>query len=1515
MSSRLCAALLLALSFGATTGAGDARPARRMAPVPLLPVSHGVAFMGHLSDGRTATVYADGAVAIAPPRSTPDARRRGRSPRSLAAAAAPVRAHVAVGRYGSLEGDVPASTRRQLLFDIEHAPQRYVPERVLVAFGPSVTMSRDSDVLAPAAARSLRNAVLAKRRDISPHPFTNDPRTNAALMALGVDRADRLFRNVDRGTLSSLRARAEGRGRRSLLGFDNTFVLHVGAASVTDAARRLRALPGVTYAAPDRVVSSMIAARRPVPDETLREIAAYHRSPKTFGRSVRSTTSAATVPSNTAVSLNLQALLNAPGVDAVAAFDEIGARFNQLPGTGEIITNVGLGDADDESALADPNDPCNFAVSQYGPTTRIVGGQRYLDWPSLPLIPVWVSDANGALSPTAQVCNVDPFLGEVGLDFSVMAPLPDALQRPGKTAPFAMDLLGIAPGASYRWVAPGASRGFVGISDVLAAMIGAARQQPAPNVMTVSIGFGVDAYGFPSRYLEDDPLAQSIVAGIVASNVVVCLAANDGTRLLTTAAVGPSGGSAATDVGTTGFTNVNDLEFTTAPSLIPDSGALDVGSTTLDDIFSANPQDPATAALANVKAFAETRYNGTLGFSSGFGSRVNLSAPGDNVNALFRAGTDTGTVGVQNTGGTSASAPEVAAAAAVALQVARLSGHPLTNAAQVRDLLVATGTPVANAPQSDVRLNVGPQVSVRRAVEKLLATAGHPVQPGIARVAVHGRRTGNFIAAFNERFVNDGAFTTALDPSYIKLDGPFTRMSTARGVSWPGSDIGSDLNSYVTIAPDWEGIPPNATYRLTVAGDPTRVIATTPYVRMLPAQLFAAAGVPLTPGVSRTMSLTYRAFAGLHTVAESTFQLTFGPPATTSRLVLAPKVPAVVSGSTIPVTYDLHGYPTDKLRAPTLNVSFPGIGNLFFQGAGIYPYYTMPLSALSGTVNVPVSALAGAGTYSMWIDLQPTPGFNSDISDLAFTRIDAGTARPPAPLLSLPHDSSAPLHTLEVPYKSPFVVSYDVSHVPGASGAIIELSAPPPSPFYYRQGYAGGFNTFRNPNGNALDDDGVITGSLYHVRASGMTGSVTIDPVVANIPATATVNVRVLPANGAGPIAEASDAGTLVYDGTSGVAGLPISEVYMNPNGSDAYLAEFGNIGSVQTNTELLLLEPFDVQTGSLGTQPFALASNVGATAGFPFVQDDTVVALSTQDGITNNYFRAAPLSTGFTGFSFPPGSLPGSAFVLTAATNSSATRSAYIAQDVATGDYLVARGDVVTGAGFDAAIDLSATFGPNLDPLAWLTFGYDPPTDRGYLLTEDPTVACDQQSPQLITVDFASGTASARSLGINGGNTIANYQMAIDPGTHMAAIATSCENASNTGSRTELTFLDLATGSTTRAYQHVLGRELGFHGGIMLGGDSPVLGIDPVNHLVLQRSILCPAAPGDFDLNARVCLNEYDETGRLNKTIPGLFSDGDFGSPFFSGVNGATRSGVTKGQEEASSFFVQSRTVQPYRY
>jgi hypothetical protein len=1518
MSSKVHAAIGLGLFVTSLGASADARPNRPMTVVHPRITHPRVAMMGTLGDGRIATVYTDGRAIIAPPR-PPGGSTRAKAQTYLASRhlQRPLQVGLSTVRYGSLSGTITPPQRRKILYDLEHPPHPYVPGRVIVVFKPGVTVPQDVDALSLAAAMTLRKSVAAKRQDISPHAFTTDARVNLTLMHLGVDRAERLFSKVDRGTLGSMRARAEARTGHQLLAFDNAFALHVGASSVQNAVRTLRASPSVAYVSPDFAMDSMIAQRAPIPAVAKKELSTLRRSLRPFGRSVKSTTAAMpSIPGNIAVSFSAQALLNAPGVDAIAAFDEIGQRFSQLPGAGEIITNVSLGDVDDASAGLNPNDPCNAFVAGGAPTTHVIGSQRYLDWPSFPLIPVWVADENGNLSTTADVCGVDPLLAEVGLDFSVMAPLPDNLQRSGETDTTGFDLVGIAPGASYRWVAPGMTNGTVGNSDVLGAFIGASRQIPAPNVITASIGFGFDGDGFPGRYLEDDPLSESVVASIVSSNIVVCIAANDGTRDFTSAAIGPTGGSAATTVGTA-TTTTADLGFSTAPSVDLDSGAIDVGASTLDDIIAANPLNPAFSNLANTKAFVETRFDGDVGFSSGFGSRVNVSAPGDNILSLNLVGPSFDSVGTGISGGTSASAPETAAAAAIALQVARLTGHPFTAAAQVRDLLATTGNPVTTPPNSDVPLNVGPQVDVRRMVEQQLATAGSPAQPGIARVAIQGRRSGSFVADANLRAFNDATYLTTLDPTMIKLDGPFAQADPAFEATFPGSDTGADLNSYITIAPDWEGIPANATYRLSVAGQPSRVIATTPYVRLLPAQLFAAAGVPLTSGASHTMSLTYSASIGLHAIAESTFQLTFGPPATSSRLVLAPVVPPVVTGSTIPVSYDFTGYPRALLGAPTLNISTPGNGAHQVFGIGLYPYFSLPLSAARGTVNVPVSALAGAGTYTIWIDLQVnTTTFLSDISDLAFTRIDAGTARPPAPMLALGNGSAAS-HTLDVPYKTPFTVNYDVSHVAGASGAIVELSAAPPSTFFVESSLFDVFKTFRNPNGNVIDDNGVVTGSLYHVVSSGTLGTVTIDPVAAKIPATASVNVRVLPTNGAGPIAEASDEDTVFYHGIESQLGAALVTTFIDPNGTDGLFMEAGDVGPVAANQALYAIEPFDVATGA--TSPVGISFTNNGSDPFPIVQNDVEFTEDTPDFTTMTYDRATPLTSDFfSTFSFPPGSLPPTAFVFSVAGNSSSTRSAYLGIDFTTGAVTATRGDVTNGTGFSPAIDLTAVTAPSADFQALESFAYDPTTDHGYLLVQDSSVPCNAQSPTLVTIDFGTGSVTSRVLPIDGGDPgFFGYQIAIDPGTGLGAIATGCQftQAGQDAYRSQLSLVTLSTGATTQVYEHTLGIEQIYHGAFsMHGGASAIIGIDPANHLILQRSMFCPTLVQNVDMNARPCLNEYDETGRLAKTVPNLFPAGFFDGNVFNGVNGNIRTGVSLGQQPGPNN-IQSFNVQPYTY
>ena len=135
------------------------------------------------------------------------------------------------------------------------------------------------------------------------------------------------------------------------------------------------------------------------------------------------TPGAAALPANYGLESSFESYLNAQGVDVGGAYATLQQKFGQLPGTGETITNVSVGDLTDASMD-------DGEVAEYGPTTILTNGQRYLDLPSMPLIPAYVAEPDGSLSAAASVEGTgDPVLGEIGLDFSVMAPLPDADQR------------------------------------------------------------------------------------------------------------------------------------------------------------------------------------------------------------------------------------------------------------------------------------------------------------------------------------------------------------------------------------------------------------------------------------------------------------------------------------------------------------------------------------------------------------------------------------------------------------------------------------------------------------------------------------------------------------------------------------------------------------------------------------------------------------------------------------------------------------------------------------------------------------------------------------------------------------------------------------------------------------------------------------------------------------------------------------------------------------------------------
>jgi fervidolysin-like protein len=1107
------AAVSTASAAVSTASAAVTRPSAT-APGPLAPAGSTVSARGtvkpaiaysHLGlpRGGWALVYSDGIAEV---------HRGNRTEVTHVPLASPDEGGIAAGDSGAR--DLPPEGT--LISDLLSVPaQPFLAGQVVVVYAGTVT----------AAPVTVSAATLRSRTPA----YSSSAALNRLLDRLGVDRARPMFPGAaQRRAFAGLRKAAQVRLGRPLLDFGNAAVLHVTGAPVARAVAELRASPDVAYAEPNWTVSTSSLPPSPVPPA----VAAKARLDAARGPEGPAV-AAAGVPGNFALASSAQSLLNRPGVDAVPAFADL-ARYGQLPGQGEIITNVSLGTLDDASAAGRPADACNSFVQALGPTTIVAGGQRYLDWPSMPLIPTYTARGDATLDPAGEACGDDPQLAEVGLDFSMMTPLPHGQQRPGEAGSGLSDLLGIAPGASYRLVVPATPGG--AISDVDAAFLAAARQVPRPDVITASLDFGTDQFGFSTRYLEDDPVTESVIASIVSSGIVVTVSAGDGLRTSTNAAVPPSGGAIATNVAASAkdASDLNDVFMSGAPSADLDSGSVDVGGSTLDDIFAAPPGNPANAALAYLHAFPATRFTGGRLYASGFGSRVDVSAPGDNVLSFshpFGGAADAVAVGVE--GGTSASAPETAAAAAVILQVARLTGNRAAGPSPwaVRSFLERTGTPLGPLPEADRPVHAGPQVDVGRAVETLLAQAHQPAAPGVAWVAVEQRQ---------QRSALGGSILTSTDPANIAL----TAIAS---------------HELITIAPDWTGLAPRASQvAYTLAGAGGQVLARTPWARLLPSVILASAGQPLESPSPRSVTLTYTASRGREMLASATFTLTFGPWDGTTPSVAAPLAPAVTSGPEIPVRYNLAGL--SATATPTLVVSYPGridpATGTFFGVA-----YSVPLTATSGTVLVPARRLPGAGIYGIGIQASPGGASSVNYSTYAFVRLSpAGPARPAVPALSAPATGAAAdgkAHLLEIPYNGNFQLSYDVRGVPGATGAVVEVSAPGPTTF-------NNDDTFNNPNGSERDANGQDRGSVAYLKLAGTHGAVTLNGAAIGLVPTMFHALRILatgdPRGRHGAvIGEASDVVTITMDGVAASDGGSVTSGFgVDVAGDDGFITSDG---------------------------------------------------------------------------------------------------------------------------------------------------------------------------------------------------------------------------------------------------------------------------------------------------------------------------------------------------------------------
>jgi len=1309
---------------------------------------------------------------------------------------------------GTQRINAPAAppSKDEVLAQLRQAtPRSYAADEVLVGYRPGVGSQSTRFVVPPATVRAMRTAQ-------SVPAYTNDSQTNRALAKLGADRTERFAPNAYR--------------------------VHVTAGSVRATISALAKLPSVAYVSPNWYVSTMRATSVPIPPAGIIHANNAARAVRFGSRMVQSGTDRPDVPPNYAVSASAQSLLNAPGVDAIGAYDEISRAFHQLPGQGEIITNVSIGDLTDDSALRTtstpgprtPNargggggggagDPCAGAVAYVGPTTVLRGGQRYLDWPSMPLIPTYVSDASGNLSGSAEVCNSpDNVLGEVGLDFSVMAPLPHTLQRSGAQGSGFTDLLGIAPGASYRLVVP--QNTSPTIADLDAALVGAASQTPRPNVITASIGFGFDSQGYPSRYLEDDALSYQVVSSIVAQyGIVVCIAANDGLRVFTNAAVAPTGGSAATQVTNPGGTptSLNDIALSGAPSSVLDSGAIDAGGTTLNDIFAAPPQDPRNQALASQLSFPATRYNGQTTFSSGFGSRVNLSAPADDIPAMQHSfGGNANAVDVFLESGTSASAPEIAATAAVVLQVARLTGHPFQSARAVRAFLSDTGAAVPNAPQSDEQLHVGPQVDLTNAVETLLARAGRPVNPSLGRIAVAQRRN---VGIF------DGAFVSDTDPTAIDL-----QAADPKGVL-----TGNNQLAWITIAPDWEGVSAHAAFSLSVGGASGKktVVARSRWTRLLPEAILHAAGLPLAWSSDRTVTLTYEANDRGRTVSMPV-SLTFGPSAGTTTTALAPNVAAVNRGDSIAVTYDLTN--VRDVTTPLIVVSAPGRINPA-TGPIFHALYAEPLPNRKGTVYVPVRRLQGDGIYGVALGLRNDPNGGTDVTDFAYVHVLGAKQNLHASAPLLGDARATPSHNLEIPYRGSFTLTWDVTDVPGATGARLEISAPGPTALW-------NLSPFNNPGGTVRDANNLDHGSVYYETVAGRHGTVTLNGATVGLVPTMNHVVRIIPLAGNEPAGEASPVSTISMDGVVPVDGGILENGFaINPNADDGFLTSAhitnGVYGaSVQTFKQSTAAVDVTASTSTNGFE--TTGSNVwGDDIGIVGTID---LSISGSPPSATTYRLMTPVEHNALGAPWQPPVL-----------NDGVSRIVQTAPNFGTSTALVLSGDPLGSSPqipyqvFTSNLSTN-TFGPTYNinaalPQAPGTFalslGEDSSTNTGYVGFANFSTNCG--APAFASVDLAKGKIEAFSAAVGDGFPL---DLAIDSTSHKGVYQTPCDD--------HLNIMDLRTHAIVRS---------------PLPGNSGLYNaVDPVHHLVAVEV----ASDGNSgrDNNSISVVYIYDENGALVKTL-----------------------------------------------
>ena len=526
-------------------------------------------------------------------------------------------------------------------------------------------------------------------------------------------------------------------------------------------------------------------------------------------------------------------------------------------------------------------------------------------------------------------------------------------------------------------------------------------------------------------------------------------------------------------------------------------------------------------------------------------------------------------------GGTSAAAPEIAAGIADVLQAAKATGTTMTPA-QVRALLIATGRRVAPTPQADQTLNVGPQLDLTKAVEtvlekkfKLTATA--------VRLSVAERQ---------ELPTTSGvSFTEATDPTAIDLAGP---------ADADGEPSGENAVSPITFGLDMTGAEAMTSYRLSVG---RHVIQSkVPYVRMLPDELLSDAGLALTATAgTRTATVTMEAVQHGKVVAQQSRTLTFLADDGTYEQALAPAAPGRVAlGQPVKVSYDLtsvRDVSDPRLVLSSVGHYTPSTGVDLFNVA-----WSAPLTALKGTITIPASAFAagGGGLHGVGLQTNSVAGRGGSTPVYGdFRAIDVGpsAAQRPGPVTL----SQAGQHSVNVTRaQSDVSVGWNVSDVPGATGAELEFGAPAPTLY-------NAVNTVTNENGTKRDDDGFNHPSTLVVALPGVKGRHAVNLQSLGLPSGLQYPVRVLATRGGQPVGQASPSSFIQYLDGDQVTGTVES---LSVTGGQALISAdtFGGASGLDLTDSATTR--YNLATGKLGaalsddTSGTTIAENVGTDPG-----------------------------------------------------------------------------------------------------------------------------------------------------------------------------------------------------------------------------------------------------------------------------------------------------------------------------